>query len=99
MSRLTLVPVLVLAAAVAGCKGVSPSNAAQELGLKKSNTPTAPGSTPVAQEPPKPVPAQLPAVLAHVNGQDITKDEFERALRSVERRAGGPIPEGRPTAW
>ena len=87
--------VLALSAAVGfvGCKGASPSNAAQELGLNKGDTPAAAaGTTPATAEPPKPVPAQLPAVLARVNGQDITKTEFERALRSIEQRRG-PVPE------
>jgi peptidyl-prolyl cis-trans isomerase C len=93
MPRPSLVPVLAFAAAVglAGCKGVSPSNAAQQLGLTKDKP--APSETP-AVEPPKPVPAELPAVLARVNGQDITKAEFERALRGVEQRSG-PVPAAR----
>src|SRR5204863_1997140 len=42
--------------------------------------------------PPKPVPAQLPEVVARVNGDAITKAEFELALKNVEARAGQPIP-------
>ena len=34
-------------------------------------------------------------MIARVNGQDITKADFERALRSIEQRAGGPVPEQR----
>jgi peptidyl-prolyl cis-trans isomerase C len=34
----------------------------------------------------------LPDVLARVNGQNITKADFDRALRAVEQRAGGPVP-------
>ena len=45
------------------------------------------------QEPVKPVPAQLPEVLARVNGESITKADFEDAVKSVEARAGGPVPE------
>jgi peptidyl-prolyl cis-trans isomerase C len=91
MSRSSLVLVLTLTAAIGlvGCKGASPSNAAQQLGLNKDKP--AQGDTPVAAEPPKPVPAELPAVLARVNGQDITKADFERALRVIELRAG-PVP-------
>jgi peptidyl-prolyl cis-trans isomerase C len=40
----------------------------------------------------KPVPAQLPEVIAKVNGDSITKAEFEKALNSIEQRAGGPVP-------
>ena len=45
-----------------------------------------------AAQPAKPVPAQLPDVLARVNGETISKPEFERALASIEARAGGPVP-------
>lgn len=59
-----------------------------------------PAGSPAAPEQPgaaaasavKPVPAQLPAVLARVNGEAIDKTEFERALKSVEARAGQPVP-------
>ena len=45
-----------------------------------------------AAEPPKPVPAQLPDVVARVNGEAINKADFERALKAIEGRAGGPVP-------
>ncbi len=38
------------------------------------------------------MPAQIPAVLARVNGEAIEKWEFDNAVRSVEQRAGGPVP-------
>ena len=114
MSRSNLLPALAckavialaVAAGVVGCKGATPSQAAQELGLKKAEAPAAaegttpatatPGTAaPATPTPPKPVPAELPAVIARVNGQDITKADFERALRSIEQRAGGPVPEQR----
>lgn len=40
----------------------------------------------------KPFPAELPEVLARVNGEPITKIEFQRALGNVEARAGGSVP-------
>ena len=52
---------------------------------------TAPGQQPAAA-PVKPVPAQLPDVLAKVNGETITKADFEKAIQNVEQRAGGPVP-------
>jgi peptidyl-prolyl cis-trans isomerase C len=45
-----------------------------------------------AQATQKPVPAELPDVIARVNGQDINRADFERALQSVESRAGAPVP-------
>ena len=40
----------------------------------------------------KPVPASLPDVLARVNGETISRGEFERMLRQVEQRAGRQVP-------
>jgi peptidyl-prolyl cis-trans isomerase C len=98
MSRPSLVPVLAFAAAVGlvGCsKGTAtPDKAAEALGLPKDGKPAAaPGAAAVpTAEPPKPVPAQLPDVVARVNGDPITKADFERALKTIEGRAGGPVP-------
>ena len=40
----------------------------------------------------KPVPAEIPAVLARVNGEAIERWEFENAVKRIEARAGGPVP-------
>lgn len=45
--------------------------------------------------PPKPVPQQIPSVVARVNGEDIPRADFERAVRVLEARAGGPVPADR----
>jgi peptidyl-prolyl cis-trans isomerase C len=45
-----------------------------------------------AQPEVKPVPAQLPDVVARVNGEGITRAEFEKALQNIEANAGGPVP-------
>ena len=101
MSRPSLVPVLALAAAVglAGCsKGnATPEKAAEALGLTKDGKPAAPpgaapGAAAAPAPAPKPVPEQLPDVVARVNGDAITKADFERALKAIEGRAGGPVP-------
>jgi peptidyl-prolyl cis-trans isomerase C len=47
---------------------------------------------PEAEAPAKPVPVQLPDVIARVNGEAINKAEFEKAIKNVEGRAGGPVP-------
>ncbi len=60
-----------------------------------TTTPAAAGAgtpTPAAAEPPKPVPAVLPDVLARVNGESITKAEFEEAIGALEQRNQGPVP-------
>jgi peptidyl-prolyl cis-trans isomerase C len=40
----------------------------------------------------KPVPAELPEVVARVNGETISKADFEKALQNIEANAGGPVP-------
>jgi len=45
-----------------------------------------------APTPPKPMPAQLPAVLARVNGEDVTKVDFDRLIKNMELRANQPVP-------
>ena len=46
----------------------------------------------------KPVPAQLPEVIARVNGDTIARSEFERAVTNLESQAGGPVPPDRRDA-
>jgi peptidyl-prolyl cis-trans isomerase C len=54
--------------------------------------PTASAQTPAAADqpsaPPKPMPAVLPDVLARVNGEAVTKVDFERLLKNIELRRG-----------
>ena len=52
---------------------------------------TAQGQTPAAPVL-KPVPAQLPEIVARVNGEDISKADFEKAVMNIEASAGGPVP-------
>jgi peptidyl-prolyl cis-trans isomerase C len=42
--------------------------------------------------PPKPVPAVIPDVVARVNGETVTKAQFEDALSALEQRNQGPVP-------
>ena len=49
-------------------------------------------AVPAPPAPPKPVPALLPEVIARVNGEAVKKEEFERMLKTIEARAGQPIP-------
>jgi peptidyl-prolyl cis-trans isomerase C len=72
---------LIAVLAVSACSKSEPAAAA-----------TATAEQSAAEAAPKPVPAELPAVLARVNGETIEKTEFEKAIRNVEGRAGGPVP-------
>ncbi len=47
-----------------------------------------------ALAPPKPMPPQLPDVLARVNGEPVRKVEFDRVVRNIEL-GNGPIPADR----
>jgi peptidyl-prolyl cis-trans isomerase C len=54
-----------------------------------------PASEPRAQaqaDVPKPVPAQLPDVLARVNGEAIARGDLEAQISGLEARAGRPMP-------
>jgi len=63
-----------------------------------ASAPAAAQSTPppaAAQlQPPavKPVPPQLPEIVARVNGETINGVELEKAVKMLEGRAGGPVP-------
>ena len=49
-------------------------------------------AAPQAEAPAKPVPAQLPEVLARVNGESVTRQEFQEFVQNLEGRAGAPVP-------
>ena len=48
-----------------------------------------------APQPPKPVPETLPEVVARVNGEPVTKSDFEKFIEQMEMNAGGPVPPNR----
>ncbi len=58
--------------------------------------PEQPSGTPPAAEPqatpPKPMPAELPAVLARVNGENVTRADFDRLIKNMELGAGQKVP-------
>jgi peptidyl-prolyl cis-trans isomerase C len=70
----------------------APAAAAPPSGAAAPGATAGPAASPALPPPPKPVPAQIPPVVAKVNGEPIEKWEFENAIRSVEARAGGPVP-------
>lgn len=85
---------LIALALVAGCKKSTTDAAKAGTAAKPAGTADA---KPAAV---KPVPAQLPDVIARVNGTNIERGEFERAVRSLEAQAGGPVPaEQRDTVY
>jgi peptidyl-prolyl cis-trans isomerase C len=84
---LKVLPLLALLA-VSACSKNDTAASAQA----GQSAPAAKPAEPAAEAPPKPVPAQLPEVIARVNGEAINKSEFEKAIQNVEGRAGGPVP-------
>ena len=52
----------------------------------------APPGVPGAPVAVKPMPPQIPDVLARVNGEKIERWEFDNAVKRMEARAGGPVP-------
>src|SRR5262249_11530489 len=83
--------------AVSACrKGPAAQSAASGATLPAAGRRT--GTPPAAQTapaPPKPVPVELPAIVARVNGEDVKKEDFERMITTIESRAGQPIPPDR----
>jgi peptidyl-prolyl cis-trans isomerase C len=79
---------LIVMLAFAACsKTPAQANAAQDT------PPTAAGAQSAAPaEIVKPVPAQLPDVIARVNGENVTRQELQEYVQSMEARAGGPVP-------
>ena len=59
---------------------------------RRSRRRRAASGAPAAPAPPKPVPAQIPPVIARVNGEDVKKADFDRIIQTMEARAGQPIP-------
>ena len=80
---------LLLVLVVPACSRPAPANAGGETAATAGTT--AAGATAPAT-PVKPVPAQLPDVVARVNGEAISKAEFESAVATVESNAGAPVP-------
>ena len=74
-----LVPALLLFCSAAACR----KNPAEQSA--SAQTPAAKAEAPA---PPKPMPAQLPDVLARVNGQPVTKVDFDRLIKNMEAGRG-----------
>ena len=75
---LIVVTVLALGSA-AGCR----KNPAEQTAAAQ-----APADQKAPPAPPKPMPAELPEVLARVNGEPVTKTDFERLVKNMEAGRG-----------
>ena len=85
---------IIVVMTLAGCSRSTAADvkpqAAPATGAAASET--APAAAPAPLPPAKPVPAQLPDVVARVNGEAINKADLENAVKGLEGRAGGPVP-------
>jgi peptidyl-prolyl cis-trans isomerase C len=78
------VPVLLTLSALLACG----KNPAEQTAAAQTPPATAAQKAAEAPAPPKPMPAELPEVLAKVNGQPVTKAEFDRLIKNVEAGRG-----------
>jgi peptidyl-prolyl cis-trans isomerase C len=87
--RWSAVAALVLVTTVAACRKPGAEN--KQAAAAAQGQPTPPPVT----EPAKPVPEQLPEVLARVNGENVTKSDFDKLIAQMEMSAGQPVPKER----
>jgi peptidyl-prolyl cis-trans isomerase C len=80
------------ASAPAAGTATTPASGPSQAVAPASGTPPPAGQAVPAPPTAKPVPAQLPDVVARVNGEDVKKTELEMAIRSLEDRARSPVP-------
>jgi peptidyl-prolyl cis-trans isomerase C len=70
-------------------KADAPKPAPAPVAAAPANAPPGVPGAPVAA---KPMPPQIPDVLARVNGEKVERWEFDNAVKRMEARAGGPVP-------
>jgi peptidyl-prolyl cis-trans isomerase C len=84
--------VITTVAAATGCRkppaADSKTAAGQATAAGQPGQPAAAAPAPPA----KPLPAELPPVLARVNGEDVTKVDFDRMIKNMELSANQPVP-------
>lgn len=84
LSAVTMAALLIPAAACRKAAEPTPQAA-------QAAQPAATNGSP-APQPAKPMPAQLPDVLARVNGKDVTREEFEHLIKNMEAGQGQQVP-------
>lgn len=88
--------ILVLSLALAGCRGCrgndAPPPAAAAPAAAAAAAPAEASTAAAAAAAPKPVPVVLPAVVARVNGEEISRADLERSIRGVEMQLKQRVP-------
>ncbi len=104
MTRLVSIVVAAFTLAGASACRKAPAEAKAPATAVQGATPTAGQTVPVPPgipglpgspgmpPPAKPMPAQLPDVLARVNGEAVTKVDFDRLIKNMEVSANQPVP-------
>jgi peptidyl-prolyl cis-trans isomerase C len=77
---------------IAGAAACSKPEQAAQPAAQKSTAATPQEPAHGAGGADKPVPATLPDIVARINGESISRAEFERAIQNIETQAGGPVP-------
>jgi len=82
---------LIVAAAVAGpaCRKAPTTKSST---TSTTSPPTTTQPTAAAPAAIKPMPANIPPIVARVNGEAIERWEFDNAVKRIEARAGAPVP-------
>jgi peptidyl-prolyl cis-trans isomerase C len=91
-------------AALAACSRTAPANATPQAAPAPGASAQPAAQTATAQAPApapaaKPVPAQLPEVVARVNGEAITGKDLDDAVRAIAGRAGPRPPDERDRVY
>ena len=93
---MTRIATLILMLSLAGCSPSTPDAPAGQVGggsaFADAGTAPNPGASTTPVEPARPVPAQLPEVVAYVNGEAISRIDVEAGIAELEARAGQPVP-------
>ena len=83
---------IIIVMTLAACSRSTAADAKPQATPAAVTAPSQAGPVAAPEPPAKPVPAQLPDVVARVNGEAINKADLENAVRGLEGRAGGPVP-------
>ena len=92
MNKTALVALVAIIVSISACKGREAQKAAPQQPAAKPPASTEAAKPQPKPEPPKPVPQQIPPIVARVNDEEIPRTDFERAVKILEARAGGPVP-------
>jgi hypothetical protein len=91
LSLLLVAPLALWSVSCKKADAPKPAPAPAAAAVPASAPPGVPG-VPGAPAVAKPMPPQMPDVLARVNGEKIERWEFDNAVKRMEARAGGPVP-------